>query len=188
MPLTDELGRGLAEVVASTFGILLIGAAAAKLEGIHGWTMLIRKFPFPTTVKQTVWIGIPLTELGIGTLALVRPAFGLAAACLLLLLFAGALSRYLGSIRGAECRCFGNVGASNIDVRLIARNLGLAVVALVAAVGAWTTDANAIPPLQIAVIATVALLAVVLAEYRSLPRAPDVGELSAPPQGGTIDA
>jgi hypothetical protein len=178
-----DLVRGVSETVATIFGILFIGAGPAKLEGLRGWASLVRRFPLSLFLRQAIWLGVPLAEIGIGVLAFTRPALGLVASSLLLLAFTAALMRYLQLVQGAECNCFGSVRVSKIDAGLIGRNVVLGMLAAVAAGGSWLSDARAIPLLQIAVVGILALAAFLLVEYRSLPKVEGIGELHAPREG-----
>jgi hypothetical protein len=178
-----ELAGNLTVVAAVIVGVLLVGAGAAKLEGLQGWAALVRRFPFSTRLKRLVLVGVPVAEIAVGISAFVRPAVGLALAALLLLLFSGGIMRYFGSLVGAECRCFGNVGTSQIGTFLLGRNVMLALVAGGGAVAAWRSDAPSASPLEVATVGLLALVVFLLLEYRALPKLEGIGGLPSPVEG-----
>ncbi len=179
--LSDGTGA-VAEVAAGAFAVIFIGAALGKIEGFGGWAELVARFPLRPTLQVIALFGVPLVELCIAMLIILRPALGLAACAALLTGFALVLARYLTQLRGADCRCFGNLSRARIDARLILRNLLLAVVAGAVAVIAWVTAASTVRPLVFASVLVTGLLFLVVSEYRLLPRIAGIGELGQPPR------
>ena len=178
-----ELVGNLSVLAAAIVGVLFVGAGAAKLEGFQGWAGLVRRFPFSTGLKRLVLVGVPVAEIAVGISTFVRPPVGLALAALLLLVFSVAIVRYFGSVAGAECRCFGNVGTSRIGPLLLGRNAILGLAALGGAVAAWRSDAPSASPLEVATVGLLALVVFLLAEYRALPKLEGVGGLPSPLEG-----
>jgi hypothetical protein len=182
-----ELAGNLSVFAAAIVGVLFVGAGAAKLEGLQGWAGLVRRFPFSTGLKRLVLVGVPVAEIAVGISAFVRPPVGLALAALLLLVFSAAIARYFGSLAGAECRCFGNVGRSHIGPLLLGRNVTLALVAVGGAFAAWRSDAPSASPLEVATVGLLAFVVFLLVEYRALPKLEGVGGLPSPVEGQPLD-
>jgi Methylamine utilisation protein MauE len=134
-------------------------------------------------MKRLVLVGVPVAEIALGISTFARPAVGLALGALLPLVFSAAIVRYYRSLVGAECRCFGNVGTSQIGAFLVVRNLALALVAAGGAVAAWSSGAPSVPPLEVATVGLLALVVFLLMEYRALPKLEGIGGLPSPTEG-----
>lgn len=167
------------DAAAAACGVMLLAAAASKVEGLTGWTALIKRFPISLQLRRAFWIGVPAAEAAIAILVFVRPAAGFAATAALLLVFAAVLARYMRVLKGADCHCFGNLAASTIGWSLVARNAGLATVATGAAVVASTTAGGAVPPSYVAVCLLGGVVVSILVEYRKLPKNDRLAEMTS---------
>jgi hypothetical protein len=125
----SEVGALAAAGLALTFG----AAAVAKLARRAAWRRTLASYGLRSGASRLVGFGVPAVELGIA--ALVLAGLGSSAGLLsivALAAFSGAIAR--GRVRAGrrlECGCFGGSGTRDYRL-LLARNLGLAGVALVA--------------------------------------------------------
>ena len=127
-----ELGD-LAGVAAATLAIAFGWAAVTKVVRARRWRRSVQSYGFGDGFERTVAVGVPLVEVGVGVL----PFLGLSSTAGVLSL--GVLAVFSVGIVAArirngprlDCGCFG--GARVRDYRLLlARNGGLAIVAIVA--------------------------------------------------------
>ena len=106
-------------------------AAVAKLADRSSFARTLGSFGVPNRLAPAGSIAIPLAELAVA--ALLFPAgtarWGAFAALVLLAVFCVAIARVL--VRGDEvdCGCFGEVAATRVTRRTLARNAGLGAVA-----------------------------------------------------------
>jgi hypothetical protein len=177
---SSATGRALGEAAAAGFAVVFIGASLGKIESFQSWAQLLARFPVRPAQRTIALFVVPTLELATAVLIIVAPALGLIAGAALLAAFALVLLRYLSALRGADCGCFGNLGRGRIDVRLIVRNIVLAVVAGGVSALDWASDVSSIGPLVLALAFLVGLIVVLLSAYRSLPQIAGVGELPEP--------
>jgi hypothetical protein len=76
-------------------------------------------------------IQVPAAEVATAVLLIVAPVGGAAVALLLLIVFTVVLANRLAAGSHVPCRCFGNVRTRPISGRDVARNVGLAALAVV---------------------------------------------------------
>lgn len=166
---------------------VLVLAGLAKLPRLGEFEGAVRNYRLlPARLVHPVAVALPAGELVGGLLlavGLATPAVALAVAGLLVV-FAAAVSVNLARGRSIDCGCFGSVAAKRITWATVARNIGLAGLAVVVAFidpRALSLDAVAFGTagavshvdalaLAIATIAGLAALALVNAtlDYRSL--------------------
>lgn len=146
-------------------------AAAAMLAVMFAWAAVAKFTRRKATVEAFVGIGlpvprvlaraVPLAEMAVAVLLLVRPAAGGVAALVLLTAFTGLLVLRLRQGVAVRCGCFGDPVAGDVSAATLARNgllAGLGVAALAAPVPSLPTL-----PALVAVSAAVACAAVVVA-------------------------
>jgi thiol-disulfide isomerase/thioredoxin/uncharacterized membrane protein YphA (DoxX/SURF4 family) len=127
--------------LAGTF--LLSGVS--KLRDPEGTRQALRGFQVPEALVPVGTYVLPVTELVGGVLVLLSPTARAGALLLsiLLLAFIAAISVNLQRGRTPDCRCFGQVHSAPISWWMVARNVGLLLIAVVVAIrgGVAPTDA-----------------------------------------------
>lgn len=61
--MDDAVARDLGELAAAVYGILFVGAAAAKVEGFASWAALVSRFPISLSGKRAASVGVPVAEV-----------------------------------------------------------------------------------------------------------------------------
>ncbi len=179
---------------------IVVRAALTLLFATAAWHKLRDVGPFRAALDgygllPPVWAvpagaGLIAAEAGIA-IGLCLPGVGRAAAlagAALLLVYAAAMSAALRHGRaGIDCGCAGPARRQPLRPVLVARNAGLAVAALLAALPAGTRDLGWLDVLT-AVLATAALVALYAAGDRLLANAPALAALRAHAAAGSADA
>lgn len=131
----DFLLLGGRLVLAAIFAL----SAVAKFLDLAGSRQALAEFGVPTRLLRTGSVVLPLTELGIAALLLPVPTanWGAFGALALLALFVGVMRANLARGRTPDCHCFGQLHSEPIGSVTIARNLVLAGVAGLVAIGGW---------------------------------------------------
>lgn len=175
--LVTQTAQGLAGLLVVVF----FGAALAKVDGYRGWAALVVRLPLPAVGRRFVLVGLPLLEFAAGAITLFASRVGLLLCSVVLACFAAYLLAMMPRIQGMECNCFGAVAQTHIGMSLVVRDLLLALVAAVTAFLCWKAGVESVPLLGFASLALVSLSAVVVLEYRAMPK---LGEPGAAPQVG----
>ena len=123
-------------VIALSLALLWIAAALFKLRGFEVFSVVLADYRLvPERVVHACAAAVIVLELGLGLGLLVSATRGIAliGSALLLATYAAAiaLNLYRGR-RFIDCGCMGPVGHQPLSAWLVARNLLLAVLALVA--------------------------------------------------------
>jgi uncharacterized membrane protein YphA (DoxX/SURF4 family) len=159
-------------------GTLFLLAGARKLRARGDFELALRRYELlPTGWPRPVSWGLPFTEIVVGSLLLSGAATSVVAAAEagLLLVLSGAIGVNLVRGRTFDCGCSVTVAPRTISWRLVLRNCGLAIGALlvavasprVAGIDAWvsghtgelsTSDAMGLVLLTVAAMPTAALL------------------------------
>lgn len=132
MDLTLLLARLLLAAV-------LIVAGGAKLADLPGSRRAAAGLGVPERLAPTVGILLPIAELAIGV-ALIRAAtawWGALGALALLAVFIVAIAFNLARGRTPDCHCFGQIHSAPAGPATIARNGGLAAIALFILITGW---------------------------------------------------
>ena len=106
-------------------------AGFAKLADLAGSRRALRDFGVPAMIADPAGVLLPVAELAVAV-ALAPAAtawWGALGALALLLLFVAGIGASLARGRTPDCHCFGQLHATPIGWRTVARNLGLAAVA-----------------------------------------------------------
>lgn len=124
-------------VVALALGTLFVVSGVKKLKDVAGFRQLLDNYRLlPAPLVPLVAIFLPLMELAVGALLIAGVQPSLAAAGLLLLLYAAAMG--INLLRGRshiDCGCFGFASVRpTIGWPLVGRNVLLAGIALVVAI------------------------------------------------------
>lgn len=132
--------------VAGVMGQFLLAAVfavagTAKLRDLSGSRRAVRDFGVAASAAVVLGTLLPLGELAIAGALLVpaATAVGSVAALALLLCFCVAITWNLARGRAPDCHCFGQLHSAPATGRTVARNIALALVALVVAAAheAW---------------------------------------------------
>lgn len=124
----------------ASFAVVLVAAVAGKASGRRRWRAFESSLePLAGALAGKAAAAVLTAETACVLLlcAPVAPAWGLAAAGLLLAVFATGIGYAVRSGRRVRCRCFG-VDGGELDAAAAVRNAVLAAIALTAA---WTGDA-----------------------------------------------
>lgn len=158
--------RGLAYACAVALAAVFVRAGAAKLArpatASAGFAAL--GLPLAGPAARAV----PVAELVVAALLLGRPRAGGVAAMALLGLFSAVVARAVLGGSTAPCNCFGAASPGPVSVVDLARNLGLAGLAVAAALAA-----EPVLPAPGAVVAVAAVLAAGTAALAAARRAQD---------------
>jgi len=121
-------------IVCAVFAV----SAVTKVLDLAGTRRMLAEFGMPSTYVPAIAVLLPVVEIAAAvTVAVPATAwFGGALALALLAAFTAAIVANLGLGRTPECRCFGRLGAAPIDRRAVARNVLLAVPAVLVIVAA----------------------------------------------------
>lgn len=114
-------------------------AGGAKLADLPGSRKAVAGFGVPERLAPAAGLALPIAELLIG-LALIPAGlarWGALAALALLLAFIGAIGYNLARGRTPDCHCFGQIHSAPAGPSTIARNGGLAAIALFILVAGW---------------------------------------------------
>lgn len=151
---------------------VLAVAAVGKLADLDGSRRALTAFGAPPRVASVGGAALPLIELVIASLLVLHPyaRWGGVAALLLLLAFAGAITRAMSRGEAPDCNCFGALHSAPAGWRALARNVFLAVLAAVVAVRGpgpaiddWISDRTAAELVAVAAgLASAALAAMAL--------------------------
>src|SRR5690348_6314242 len=116
-------------------GVFIV-AGIGKLLDLPGSQQAMRNFGVPEPFAKPAGIALPLVEIGIALLLLPVAAApgGAMLALLLLAAFISAIAVNLARGNRPDCNCFGQLHAAPIGWPTLARNGGLAALALVVAV------------------------------------------------------
>jgi Methylamine utilisation protein MauE len=164
-------------LLAALFAVLFIGSGVSKVDGYPGWVGLVARLPLPARARGYVALGLPVLEVVVGVFTIIAPRLGLVVCALLLAGFSAYLTAVMPRVRDVECNCFGPVASMRIGPRLVFRNAGLAIVAGVTAALSWPETPRPVPVLEFASLALLAIVSVVVVEFRSLPKVESVGLL-----------
>ena len=132
IPRGGELGAP-AGVAAAALAIAFGWAAVSKGVRARRWRRSVQSYGFGGGFERTVAVGVPLVELGIGVLPFLGlpSTAGIFSLMVLAVFSVGIVAARIRNGPRLDCGCFG--GARVRDYRLLlARNGGLAIVALVA--------------------------------------------------------
>lgn len=119
-------GTTAAVLLAVTFG----WAAVAKLTRRRATAAAFGALGLPAAPALAV--AVPLTEVAVALLLLVRPAAGGVTALALLVAFSAFLALRLRTGQPVACGCFGESRGGQASAATLARNAGLAVLAALA--------------------------------------------------------
>ncbi len=122
-------------VLATVFG----AAGAAKISGRDGTRATAAAFGVPARLTGPVTLALPAAELLIAAALIPASSAALAgwAALALLAVFSATVALSLARGRHPDCYCFGQFTTSPIGWRTLARNVALAAVAALVALGGW---------------------------------------------------
>jgi uncharacterized membrane protein YphA (DoxX/SURF4 family)/thiol-disulfide isomerase/thioredoxin len=145
-------------VLAAVFGM----AALGKLLDLDGSRRALEEFGLPRRVARLGGAVLPLAELVVAVLLLIRPTAraGAAAAAILLLAFIGGVARAMASGRAPDCHCFGQIHSEPAGVPTLIRNAALAAVAIVIVVAGPGPSVESLDRIQAALAVSAALAAV----------------------------
>jgi thiol-disulfide isomerase/thioredoxin len=152
-------------------------AGTLKLANLSTSRAAVEAFGLPRRLAGAAGTALPLAELGVAAALLPSPSarWGAAGALTLLGAFSAGVLRALRHGRAPVCNCFGQVSSAPIGSRTLARNGGLAVIAVYvlleapgSALTSWSGDASA-ANLVAALAVTLAGVVSALAWTRSVP-------------------
>jgi uncharacterized membrane protein YphA (DoxX/SURF4 family)/thiol-disulfide isomerase/thioredoxin len=148
--------------------VVFIVAAIGKLLDLEGSRRALREFGVPARPARLGGVALPIAELGVATLLLLRPTarFGAVGALLLLTLFVAGVARAMSRGETPDCHCFGQIHSEPAGPSTLARNAALAAAAaLVVVAGPGPSLDGALGSLDGSQVALVAMsvLAAVLA-------------------------
>jgi len=118
---------------------VFIVAGGAKLADLPGSRQAVTGFGVPERFAPAAGLALPIAELLIG-LALIPTGsarWGALAALMLLAAFIGAIGYNLAQGRTPDCHCFGQLHSAPAGWPTIARNAGLAVIAVFILLAGW---------------------------------------------------
>ena len=123
-------------VAQITIGCIFIAAALGKIGDVQAFALQIHNFRLaPVWSDNLIAIALPWIELvaGLALLLGIRARAGAAIALMLMLTFTLAVGAAWARGLDFECGCFGKASASRIGARKLVENLGLTLLALIAA-------------------------------------------------------
>jgi peroxiredoxin len=135
-------------------------AAVGKFLDLNGSRSSLVGFGVPERVAGVLGTLLPVAELAVAIALVPRPSaqVGAAGALALLLLFCAGIGNALRKGEAPSCNCFGAIHSAPASGRTLARNAGLAVVALIAlawgtgpALDAWIGDRTAAELVAVAI-------------------------------------
>jgi uncharacterized membrane protein YphA (DoxX/SURF4 family) len=156
-------------LVAAVFAV----AAVGKFLDLAGSRRALQEFGVSARVARLGGVGLPVAELAVAIMLLIRPSarWGAAGALLLLIVFAAAVARAMSQGHAPDCHCFGQLHSEPAGRSTLIRNAVLAVgAALVVAVGSGPSINGALDGLNdagiglVAVSVLAALLALAVAQ------------------------
>jgi methylamine dehydrogenase accessory protein MauD len=151
-------------VLAATFAV----AGVAKLADREGSRQAALGFGIPERVAGPAAIVLPLVELAAAALLIptATARVGAALALALLLAFGAAITRSMLRGEAPDCHCFGQLHSAPAGPKMLARNMVLALAAVVVLVGGagtsathWITRLDATGAVALAAGAALALIA-----------------------------
>lgn len=113
-------------VLAAVFAV----AAWGKLTDLAGIRQAVHDFGIPAAAAPAVAFLLPIAELTVAVLVLLRDAVGAVGALVLLALFSAAVGVSLARGRRPHCHCFGQARSQPVSGRMLARNAGLLLLAV----------------------------------------------------------
>jgi thiol-disulfide isomerase/thioredoxin len=125
---------------------VFVTAALTKLADRGGTRKAVHAFGAPERFAGTIAIAIPVAELMVAGLLLPATSapYGALGALALLALFSGTICWNLARGRTPDCHCFGQLHSAPASRRTVARNAGLAALAVIALVGSIVEPASAL--------------------------------------------
>lgn len=137
-------------------------AAIAKIDAWSAWRSLAAQIA--PGRGRVIAFAVPGAEAVLAAVSLTAPRFGLAAAAVVLALFAAGVAVLIPRLGGTACSCFGAASSSTLGWTLVARNVALSSVAALGAVAAARSSGEGPTITAIICVALVGLIAVVLGE------------------------
>jgi hypothetical protein len=171
-----------AEILAAAFALMFATSAALKVGAWRSWTAVAGRVVGDGPGSRAASVFVPLVEVGVACLAFALPAPGLAAAAVVLAVFAAVLAVRTSDLAGSECGCFGALLPSRIGPGLVWRNAGLSALAAAGSVLAASEAAVSPGPLDL----LIALLALTVGAAVIRRLEPDVQE-HGPPTGSIVE-
>jgi peroxiredoxin/uncharacterized membrane protein YphA (DoxX/SURF4 family) len=116
---------------------VFVTAAVGKLLDLQGSRASLVGFGVPRQYAALLGTALPFAELAVAVALVFRPTaqWGALGALVLLLLFIAGISNAMRKGEAPDCNCFGAIHSSPAGKATLARNIGLAAVAVVAV--AW---------------------------------------------------
>jgi uncharacterized membrane protein YphA (DoxX/SURF4 family)/thiol-disulfide isomerase/thioredoxin len=135
-------------VLAGVFAV----AAVGKLLDLEGSRQAVRNFGVPERAARAAGVALPLVELAIAVSLVLTPSaqWAAVAAFLLLLAFIAGIANALRRGDAPDCHCFGQIHSAPAGRGTLARNAGLAALAVIVvaegpgpSIASWVSDRTA---------------------------------------------
>jgi thiol-disulfide isomerase/thioredoxin/uncharacterized membrane protein YphA (DoxX/SURF4 family) len=154
--------------------VVFLVAAVGKLLDLDGSCQAIEGFGVPPRLARLAGPLLPLAELAVVALLLIRPTaiIGAAGALALLLVFIGGVSYAMSQGRAPDCHCFGQIHSEPAGPSTLVRNVTLAALAVVVLAGGTGPSVNgglgSLDGTQVALVAVSAAALLLLAAVAQL--------------------
>lgn len=124
--------------------LVFVVAAATKVADRRGTLSAVGNFGLNPALATPVATFLPFVELAVAVALVVdrSAVWGAVGALLLLASFSAAIGLNLARGNAVDCHCFGQLHSEPIGPWTLARNGGLAILALFILVGAWSSAGN----------------------------------------------
>lgn len=156
------------EVAAGACALLFLAAAVGKLDRWTQWSALAETIPGPNFVGHIARLGVPMIEVVVVVLSFMVPIAGLAGGAIVLVFFAVGVGLLARRLPGRDCNCFGVIAPAAIGHRLVARNVGLAILAAAGWYGAREDNLRALSFSKVLMTLLTGGIALMLVQYRRL--------------------
>lgn len=156
----------IARILTAAYALLFTGAALGKIDGWESWRTLTRGLPFPAALRSVAAFGVPAAEIVTAVTIFLVPAVGLVIAAALLVFFASAAWALTPTMAGEECNCFGLAMPSQINHRLVTRDLLLAVGAAAGALAATSGETKRMSLLELVALLVIGVTLLMVSEFR----------------------